>query len=215
MAEAAGKDSTPQLPPVPSSRASQRSHHSSRSSKLADPKEGEEDRQSLRSSRSSRRSVRSSVTGSSVYDLGSERSITSSEAMNKLQLLEKMLSQERKAREQAESTLLMLERERKAKEEAQRRSDAAQKQLSEVMLALQDLVGHPTDAVNIRKLQSIVRGKPTVRKPVAPQQPPTSFLDAMLQQQDADPSKTTRTGLTRDHTGSLYFHPGTKPKEDE
>lgn len=88
------------------------------------------------------------------------RSITSSVALSKLQQLEDMLLEERRAREQAELTLLTMQREKLEREDKLDKGAHAQKQLSEVMSALQRVLAEPHDAGGITRLRNIVRGAP-------------------------------------------------------
>lgn len=88
------------------------------------------------------------------------RSISSSVALSKLQQLEDMLLEERRAREQAELTLLQMKKSDLERHESVRRGEHAQKQLTEVMGALQRVLAEPHDAGGIKKLQGIVRGAP-------------------------------------------------------
>lgn len=98
-----------------------------------------------------------SVRTSSQAGAGSTRSISSSQALEKLQQLEQVLNQERHAREEAETTLLALSKERQAKDAALQQSQMAQKQLGEVMSALQKILADPNDGAAIRRLQGVVR----------------------------------------------------------
>lgn len=110
---------------------------------------------------------------------GSERSITSSEALSKLQKLEDMLLAERRAREEAENTLLSIQREKYlegGKSGIHRAAGGGadpQQQLSDIMGALQRLLAQPNDPNNVRKLQAIVRGAP-VHSANAPPTPTSS-----------------------------------------
>ena len=153
------------LPPLPQSAtasdteaSSQRSMTSSRSSVASSYRSSQRSGGSGRSGSQQHGHGGSSVGSGSVRS--SQRSITSSVALGKLQALEGMLSQERRARERAETTLLALQKERSARHEADSRNERSQEQLSSVMSALQRVLTDPQDGNGIRKLQAIVRGAP-------------------------------------------------------
>jgi hypothetical protein len=88
------------------------------------------------------------------------RSITSSVALSKLQQLEDMLLEERRAREQAELTLLRMQKDKLERDSKLDKGAQAQKQLSDIMGALQKVLAEPNDTGSITKLRSIVRGAP-------------------------------------------------------
>ena len=146
---------------------------------------------------------------------GSERSITSSVALQKLSKLEDMLVSERRAREQAENTLLAMQQEKMAQSAQSQRPEAGQEQLGQIMTALQRVLSAPADPAGIQQLQSLVRGAPvrTAATPPAsrgaatpasqgkpPRAPvpapaadePQSFLDA-IGQYDRDRKAKKRT----------------------
>jgi hypothetical protein len=102
-------------------------------------------------------SVRSSQRSAGV----SQRSITSSIALSKLAALETLLLEERRARENAENTLLGLQRERILREEATKQSEATQKQLNDLLVALRAVVVNPENPTCVRKLQGIIQGRDT------------------------------------------------------
>jgi hypothetical protein len=93
------------------------------------------------------------------------RSITSSVALSKLQQLEDMLLEERRAREQAELTLLKMQKQKLERDDKLDKGAAAQRQLAEVMGALQTVLAEPHDAGGIAKLRNIVRGAPVRSAP--------------------------------------------------
>ncbi len=104
-------------------------------------------------------STRSSKRGSVKSTGTSKASITSSQALSKLQDLEALLLAERRAREEAEETLISLQRERIGREAERQKSEQAQKQLSDVMNALTRVVSNPSDPVYRKKLQAILQGQ--------------------------------------------------------
>lgn len=117
---------------------------------------------------------------------GSAGSISSSVALGKLAQLEKMLLEERRAREEAENTMLALQRERIAKDEATRKFEATERQLAAVMEAVKGVVSNPENPGNIRKLKTILTGVSDTSQaadPVATNSDgrPRSFLDAVGQ----------------------------------
>lgn len=116
--------------------------------------------------------------GHASVKTSSQRSITSSQALSKLQQLEELLLAERKAREQAEETLVALQRERIARDEATHRSEAAQQQLGDVMSALRTAVSNPSDPTTLRKLQAILRGNPKTVS--AAEQPASAYQSTVV-----------------------------------
>ena len=114
----------------------------------------------------SHRSAHSHQSSQRTSTSVSKQSISSSVALSKLQQLEEMLLKERRARETAEATLLAVQRERAARDEATRQSAQAQRQLAEVMSALQSVVACPDEKKNVERLQQILRGN-AVRGDVA------------------------------------------------
>ena len=143
------------LPPLPkspagSTRSSQRAKQpAAQNATESQIQQAVED--AVRSVRSSQRSVGE----------GSQRSITSSVALSKLAALENLLLEERRARENAENTLLGLQRERILREEAAKQSEATQKQLNDLLTALRAVVVDPENPTCVRKLQNIIQGKDT------------------------------------------------------
>jgi hypothetical protein len=164
-----GSTSTTAPPVATSERGSVRSHTS-----VAPPG-------SQRDSTRSHQSLGGASAGGA-----SQRSITSQVALEKLQMLEEMLLRERQAREEAESTLLAMQREKVSKEDANRQSQRAQRQLGDVMSALQTILVDPTDARAIRRLQSVVRGSP---------QAAAGSEDAAIRQDAKQPSKSFLDGI--------------------
>ena len=138
----------------------------------------------------SRRSLsQRSGTQPTISDRTSMRSITSSVALGKLNKLEELLLQERKAREEAESTLITLQRERASREEATRKAEHTKQQLDDVMLALRQVVSAPDDPRNVSKLHSLLQGRPPSPSPSerarlksAGNSPPTTYVNKATSQ---------------------------------
>lgn len=144
--------SLPPISPTSTVTASQRS--SVRPSQRAGGADGP-----LGGQQASQRSVgKASTSHQSHHSQGSSRSITSSVALGKLAQLEEMLIAERRAREDAENTMLALQRERIAREEAVRRSESSEKQLADILHAVRTVVAAPENPGNIRKLQTLLKG---------------------------------------------------------
>ena len=110
----------------------------------------------------------------STTKTGSKRSITSSQALGKLDQLEKLLLEERRAREQAEDTLLALQRERVGRESERQKSEQTQKQLSDVMSALSKVINNPSDPIGRRRLQAILQGHHVTQTSPTPSLPPVA-----------------------------------------
>lgn len=145
----------------------------------------------------SRRSSSSNNGGAAAT--GSQRSINSTQALEKLQLLEEMLARERQAREEAEGTLLALQKERQAKDLALRQSQSAHRQLNDVMSALQKILVDPQDTSAIRRLQAVVRGSPQA---VATMSQPSATRHAVgPSSSDVEPTPAGGTGSFLDGIG--------------
>ena len=129
---------------------------------------------------SSHRSAKSSHRSAPGTN-NSTRSITSSVALAKLDQLEKMLLSERAARMEAENTMLALQQERLARDEALRKSEAAQKQLNDVLKAVRSVVDAPDNPGNIRRLQAVITGRPLTggSVPSIEAEHPRCFLDGI------------------------------------
>jgi len=68
------------------------------------------------------------------------------------------LLEERRARQEAEHTLLLLQKEKQATKEATQKADQAQQQLNELLAALRKVVIAPERPENVRSLENLVRG---------------------------------------------------------
>jgi hypothetical protein len=86
---------------------------------------------------------------------GSQRSITSSVAIEQLRQLDDVLARERMAREEAERTLQILHQERAAKDTAARRSERTERQLQTILKTIQKVINEPSDGARLRQLQRI------------------------------------------------------------
>eukprot|EP00759_Apiculatamorpha_spiralis_P006964 PhF_6_TR14148/c1_g1_i1/m.22632 len=168
-----------------SSRASQRSHHSS---------------------------ARNSIQGGSVQggSVGS-RSITSTEAINKLKELEALLERERTARLTAEKTLQSLREERKAREEAEKQKLATEKQMQLILQSLQELIGQPVDIKQLNRLKKQVFNADQQQQ-LQNRLAPRSFLDAIGEHELEGSTipgnherSAKRTANATDHRGYLHF----------
>jgi hypothetical protein len=133
-----------------------------------------------------------SVRSSQRSAAGSQRSITSSVALSKLAALETLLLEERKARENAENTLLGLQRERILREEAAKQSECTQKQLNDLLTALKAVVVDPDNPACVRKLQGIIQGRDTplngsrLPTPAAAVPPPPPPLVSVLSSKEKE-----------------------------